>query len=294
MPLLSLREEINLGKTKDLGIVARLALERDMESSRKRMGSRQREQYERQVLEGKQAKDTFVLHNIRLVVSIVMKKYRWAMTRMEPEDLVQEGIAGLAHAARKYDHRRGYKFSTYATWWIRQSVSRAIADQGRTIRVPVHMGDQLRHILKLSRQMTQEFHRSPTPDELAEAMGISVKKLESILRWTQSTISLESTVVPGGDRSLEETLVDPESSPENEVAYKLLHEEIAALLFGMPPREARILKLRYGLFDGKSYTLDEVGEKMGVTRERVRQIEAKALDRLRHPDRSRGLKEYLR
>jgi RNA polymerase primary sigma factor len=209
-------------------------------------------------------------------------------------DLIQEGNIGLIRTADKFNYRLGNKFSTYATWWIRQAVTRAIADQSRTIRVPVHMGDQINKLLRTAHRLTQELGREPTTDELAEEMEIPTRKVEEMLRVSRRPISLEMPIDEEGDSELGDFVEDEATSPPDEtVTSSMLRELLQEILQDLPPRTVRILQLRYGLVDGEMHTLEEVGRKLGVTRERVRQIEAQALSRLRHPVRSRRLKDFL-
>jgi RNA polymerase primary sigma factor len=244
------------------------------------------------VWNGQAAREHLITANSRLVISVA-KKY---IGRGVPFlDLIQEGNIGLIRAARKFDYRRGHKFSTYATWWIRQAVTRAIADQGRTIRVPVHMGDQINRLIRVSHQLTQELGHDPTSEELAEALEVPVKKAEQMIQVARRPLSLETPTDEDEDSVLGDFIEDAEAlAPAEAVTQNMLKEQIQEILLSLPPREVRILQLRYGLVDGESYTLEEVGKKLGVTRERVRQIEAQALSRLRHPTHSRRLKDYLR
>jgi RNA polymerase primary sigma factor len=286
VPLLTAAEEVSLAKRMEKAKFARERLARGGISPKKRA------ELQAIIEDGMAAREHLITANSRLVISVA-KKY---IGRGVPFlDLIQEGNIGLIRAAKKFDYHRGHKFSTYATWWIRQAVTRAIADQGRTIRVPVHMGDQINKMLRVSHQLTQELGREPTTDELGDALSVTSKKVESIIQIARRPLSLETPTDQEEDSVLGDFIEDEESPEPVEIAtHNLLKEQIAEVLNGLPPREVRILQLRYGLLDGESYTLEEVGKKMGVTRERVRQIEAQALSRLRHPTHRRKLRDYLR
>jgi len=285
VPLLTAEEEVRLAKKMERGRRARRRL------ARGEVTDENREPLEKLVEEGKAAQEHLVKANSRLVVSVA-KKY---IGRGVPFlDLIQEGNIGLIRAVNKFDYRRGYKFSTYATWWIRQAVTRAIADQGRTIRVPVHMYEQINKLTRTSRQLVQELGREPTIEEMAEELDIPLRKVERIMRVAQRPLSLETPVGEEEDSYLGDFIEDVETvAPVDAASRSLLREELDETLSSLTPREVRILQLRFGLVDGYSYTLEEVGRKFGVTRERIRQIEAHALGRLRHPSRSRRLRDYL-
>jgi RNA polymerase primary sigma factor len=288
VPLLTAAEEVSLAKRMEK---AKFARER-LAARRGRLTPKKRAELEAVIEDGMAAREHLITANSRLVISVA-KKY---IGRGVPFlDLIQEGNIGLIRAAKKFDYHRGHKFSTYATWWIRQAVTRAIADQGRTIRVPVHMGDQINKMLRVSHQLTQELGRDPSIEELGDALNVTPKKVESIIQIARRPLSLETPTDEEEDSVLGDFIEDEDSPEPVEIAtHNLLREQIAEVLNGLPPREVRILQLRYGLLDGESYTLEEVGKKMGVTRERVRQIEAQALSRLRHPTHRRKLRDYLR
>lgn len=286
VPLLETEEEVRLAKAIEKGREAREILSKDG------LDRAERKRLENEIREGLAAREHLIKANTRLVVSIA-KKY---MSRGVPFlDLIQEGNLGLMKAVKKFDYTRGYRFSTYATWWIRQTITRSIADQGRTIRVPVHMSDRIRRLYKTARKLEQECGRQPTPEEIAEEMDIEPQKVRWMLRVSWRPMSLERPVGDDGDSDELGSFIEDKTSPmptEN-ASQRLLAEKIQEMLTTLSPREARILRLRFGLVDGCSHTLEEVGQRFGLTRERIRQIEGKALRRLRHPRRSRELQDYL-
>jgi RNA polymerase primary sigma factor len=281
-PLLTAEEEVILAKKIESGRFAR------MELAKNSISKKRRDELRYMIQDGWSAREHLIVANSRLVISVA-KKY---VGRGVPFlDLIQEGNIGLMRAAKKFDYHRGFKFSTYATWWIRQAVTRALADQSRTIRVPVHMGDQISRMLRVQHQLKQELGRDPKIEEIAISLNVLPKKVEHMMEVARHPLSLQTPIGDEEDDVLGDFIEDDEApAPDEAATYNLLREHLGTVLEKLPPREARILQLRYGLLDGQTHTLNEVGHKMGVTRERVRQIEAQALRRLR----SYGLRQELR
>ncbi len=255
--------------------------------------SPERETYlaEQITLGNKAAKDELIEANLRLVVSIAKRHVGKGMYFL---DLIQEGNLGLIKAVEKFDYSKGYKFSTYATWWIRQAITRAIADQARTIRIPVHMVETIHKVSRKARELLQEYGREPTTDEIAKALDMTPEKVREIMKIAQDPVSLETPIGEEEDSHLGDFVEDNDSpAPSDSASYSLLREQLCNILHTLTPREEQVIKLRFGLEDGRPRTLEEVGKKFEITRERIRQIEAKALRKLRHPSRSKTLKDYL-
>ncbi|MFN8470756.1 MAG: sigma-70 family RNA polymerase sigma factor [Anaerolineae bacterium] len=285
VPLLSGEEEIELAQQMERGLAARKLLGDRVHAPDRRL------QLEAAMREGEAARRHLVQANARLVMSIAKKYLGQGVPFL---DLVQEGNLGLMKAAEKFDYRRGFKFSTYATWWVRQSITRALADQGRTIRVPVHMNDRIRKVYRAAQDLEQELGRQPTPEEIASVVDLPPHKVQRALKVSRRSLSLEKPVGEEGDSELGEFIEDETSpSPSENAAQRMLREQLEDMFMSLSPREARILEMRFGLRDGHSYTLKETGQKFGLTRERIRQIEQEALAKLRQPNRSSKLREYL-
>ena len=284
VPLLTSEEEVELARAIEAGRVAARQLAKKPDRANA-------ESLQQAAQTGLDARDRLIRSNTRLVVSIAKRYISPNITFL---DLIQEGNIGLMKAVEKYDYRRGYRFSTYATWWIRQTITRAMADQGRTIRMPVHMSDRIRQMQRTARQMEQELGRKPTPDELGQALNLTARKVRWMQRVALEPVSLEMPVGDDAESELGHFIPnDSAPMPAQEAEDKMLREQLEALLNTLTPREARVLRLRYGLSNETSHTLEEVGAKFGLTRERIRQIEGRALRRLRHPMRSRHLRDYL-
>ena len=291
VPLLSADEEINIAMRMEKGDEAKQMLESGINADGKPLTDEEKKQCQAAIDDGTQAKRLLAEANLRLVVSIAK---RYVCRGMLFLDLIQEGNLGLIKAVEKFDYRKGYKFSTYATWWIRQAITRAIADQARTIRIPVHMVETINKLIRVSRQLLQEYGREPTPEEIAKAMGISEAKVREIIKIAQEPVSLETPIGEEEDSHLGDFIPDDDApAPAEAASHALMREQLWDVLNTLTPREEKVLRLRFGLDDGNQRTLEEVGREFKVTRERIRQIEAKALRKLRHPSRSKKLKDYL-
>ena len=299
VPLLSAEEEIELAQKMEAGAVATEKIQimksrvedGEVEESEIEELKEEIKNLQKDVDFGSEAKKRLAVANLRLVVSIAKRYVGRGMLFL---DLIQEGNLGLIKAVEKFDYRKGYKFSTYATWWIRQAITRAIADQARTIRIPVHMVETINKLIRVSRQLLQELGREPSPEEIAEEMNMPVDRVREILKISQEPVSLETPIGEEEDSHLGDFIKDDNVPvPADAAAFTLLKEQLEEVLGTLTEREQKVLTLRFGLEDGRARTLEEVGKEFNVTRERIRQIEAKALRKLRHPSRSRKLKDYL-
>ncbi len=286
VPLLTAEQEVELAQAMEAGDLARQRLEREEYEN-----GHEKAVLERAFAKGQEARQHLIQANLRLVVSIAKKYTSYGLTMM---DLVQEGNIGLMRAVEKFDYKKGHKFSTYATWWIRQAITRAIADQSRTIRLPVHMGEAISQVKRTSHKLQQSMQREPTPEEIAEAMGISAGKVRRTLEASMHPLSLEMPVGQEGEGRMGDFIEDERiSTPAEAAAAAMLREQIEEVLQKLPERARKIIQLRYGLKVGRYRTLEEVGVEFGITRERIRQIEAVALRKLRHPHLGKKLRGYL-
>ena len=290
VPLLNADEEVVLATAMSAGRAAQERMDQDAADG-ETIPDEEMAQLKKDIKEGNKAKQKLAEANLRLVVSIAKRYVGRGMLFL---DLIQEGNLGLIKAVEKFDYTKGYKFSTYATWWIRQAITRAIADQARTIRIPVHMVETINKVIRVSRQLLQQLGHDPTPEEISAEMGMPVDKVREILKIAQEPVSLETPIGGEEDSHLGDFIPDEGASEPSEAAsFTLLKEQLVDVLSTLTPREEKVLKLRFGIEDGRTRTLEEVGKEFNVTRERIRQIEAKALRKLRHPSRSKKLKDFL-
>jgi RNA polymerase primary sigma factor len=286
-PLLTKDDEVRLAQQIEGGNAAR----EELAAGGKGLTPAKKRELRRTDRQGETAQRTFVQSNLRLVVSIA-KKYQ--ASGLPLLDLIQEGNLGLIRAVEKFDHSKGFKFSTYATWWIRQAITRAIADQARTIRIPVHMVETINKLVRVQRQLLQDLGREPTPEEIGKVMGIGAEKVREIQKVSQEPVSLETPIGEEEDSHLGDFIEDSDAVvPVDAASFILLQEQLGSVLHTLSEREKKVIELRFGLADGHPRTLEEVGREFGVTRERIRQIESKTLSKLRHPSRSQRLRDYL-
>ena len=290
VPLLTAAEEIDLAMKIEAGVAATAELER-AEDEVIELNRRDKRRLTRVEAVGLDAKQQLIEANLRLVVSIAKRYVGRGMLFL---DLIQEGNLGLIRAVEKFDYTKGFKFSTYATWWIRQAITRAIADQARTIRIPVHMVETINKLVRIQRQLLQDLNRDPTPEEIGEKMGLAAERVREIQKISQEPVSLETPIGEEEDSQLGDFIEDDSAVvPPDAASFSMLQEQLSKVLDGLAERERKVISLRFGLEDGHPHTLEEVGREFGVTRERIRQIESKTLAKLRHPSRSSKLKDYL-